>query len=248
MPLSKNIIEKENAEVLAINYKPKAIETVLSEQALAYVKNQETRGDFRVDKIVAEYVGIDELEKESQQKEIATQALKISQEVQEKSYEEAYALGLKEGTAKAYNEEKQRVIFEMEKIQNLISEIKVIKTDLMKENEKQIVNLCFYMAKRLLMREVAEDESYVKTLIKKSLEMAQSEEDVTIRVSAEDKVWIEEHKDSVFKELSLDASTKIEEDAGVNRGGVIIETNHGVIDATIEQRLDKLENIIKSQT
>ena len=248
MPLSKNIINKDNAEAVAINYEPMSIGSVISEQALEYAENHEARGDFRVDKVVAEYVGIDELEKESQQKEIANQALKLSQEVQEKAYEESYALGLKEGREKAYLEEKARIDSEMEIFRNLIEEVKVIKSDLMKENEKQIVNLCFYMAKRLLMKEVEEDEAYIQTLIKKTLEMAQSDEEVTIRVSPEDKIWLDRHQDTILKELNLDPSTKIEEDSQVSRGGVIIETNHGVIDASIEQRLAKLESIVKEKT
>lgn len=248
MPLSKNIIEKETAENQAINYKPMNIGSQISDQAMEYVQNHDSRGDFRVDKIVSEFVGIEELEKQSQQKEIANQALKLSQDIQEKAYEEAYQLGLKEGTADAYKEEKARIEVELGHIANLIEEIKVIKTQLMKDNEKQIVNLCYYMAKRLLMKEVEANEEYVQTLIKKTLEMAQSDEDVTIRVSPEDKIWIEENRETVFKELTLDPATKIEEDRDVQRGGLIIETNHGVIDATVEQRLEKLENIVTTKT
>ncbi len=248
MPLSKNIISKENADHVAINYEPLSIDSQMSEQTLDYVKNQETRGDFRVDKIVAEYVGIDELEKESQKKEVAQQALQLSKEVQEKAYSEAYALGLEEGRAKAYEEEKNRVEVEMGNVKQLIEEIKLAKNTIFKDNEKQIVNLCFYMAKRLLMKEVEAHPDYIKTLIKKSLEMAQSDEEVTIRVSAEDKVWIDQNIETIFKDLNLDPSTRIEKDSGVGRGGVIIETNHGVIDATVEQRLEKLATVVKSQT
>ena len=129
MPLSKNIIEKENAEQMAINYEPISIGSQISDQALEYVENLESRGDFRVDKVVAEYVGIDELEKESQQKEIANQALKLSQEIQETAYSESYELGLKEGREKAYEEEKQRLADEMTIIKGLIDEIKQIKTN-----------------------------------------------------------------------------------------------------------------------
>lgn len=248
MPLSKNIISKEQAEHMAINYEPKAIELQMSEQALEYVKNYETRGDFRVDKIVAEYVGIDELEKESQKKEVAIQALNLSKAIQEKAYNEAYALGLEEGRANAYEEEKARFEAEMKKILDLIESIKASKTDIYKDNEKQIVNLCFYVAKRLLMKEVEANEDYIKSLIKKSLEMAQSDEEVTIRVSPQDKFWLDKHADSVFKDLNLDPTTRIEEDQNISRGGVIIETNHGVIDATVEQRLEKLETILKDQS
>ncbi len=247
MPLSKNIIAKEKAERVAINYQPSTIDSQISEQAMEYVENENSRGDFRVDKIVAEYVGIDELEKETQQREVAKQALDLSKEVQEKAYEEAYALGLNEGTEKAYEEEKERIELEMEHINTLIKEVKEIKTDLFKDNEKQIVKLCFYMAKRLLMKEIDVNEAYIQTLIKKSLEMAQSDEEVTIRISPQDKIWVEKHKDTVFKELNLDPSTRIEEDNAISRGGIIIETNHGVIDATVEQRLEKLESIVDNQ-
>jgi flagellar assembly protein FliH len=248
MPLSKNIISKESAESMAINYEPITIGSQMSDQAIEYVNNHDARGDFRVDKVVAKYVGIDELEKESQQREIADQALKLSQEVQEKAYEEAYALGRKEGQDYAYQEEKNRIQSEMEVFKKLIEEIKNLKTDLMIQNEKQIVNLCFYMSKRLLMKEVETDPAYIQTLIKRSLEMAQSDEEVTIRVSSQDKQWIDDNMEDLFKDLDLGQSTKIEEDSQIKRGGVIIETNHGVIDATFEQRLEKLETIVKSQS
>ena len=248
MPLSKNIIEKESAEELAVNYKPMAIGSQISDQALEYVKNHESRGDFRVDKIVSEFVGIEELEKQSQQKEVAQQAIKMSQEIQEQAYAEAHKLGMEEGQEKAYKEEKTFIESEMKQIESMIREIKSIKSDMMISNERQIVNLCFYMARRLLMKEVDANEDYIQTLIKKTLDMVQSDEEVTIKVSPEDKIWIDNHKESIFKDLNLDASTRFEEDRDVKRGGVIIETNHGVIDATIEQRLEKLEKIVKSQT
>lgn len=247
MPLSRNIIDKENARTVAINYKPKTIESQLSEQALEYVSDKEKRGDFRVDKIVAEYTGIEELEKLSQQREIAQEALKLSQEVQEQAYEEAYKRGLEEGKAKAYAEEKERVEAELVQIRNIIGEIKHLKTDIMKDNEKHIVNLCLYLAKRLLMKEVNESDEYIKSIIKRALEMAQSEEEVTIRMSSADYQWVSEHKESIFKEMYLDESTKMEEDPNMSRGGVIIETNHGVIDATLEQRVDKLESLLKGE-
>ena len=125
MPSSKNIINKENADSMAINYEPMPIGSQISDQAMEYVDNHDARGDFRVDKVVAEYVGIDELEKESQAKEVAKSALKLSQEVQENAYKEAYALGLKEGTEKAYQEEKTRIESEMENFKVLIEEVKL---------------------------------------------------------------------------------------------------------------------------
>jgi flagellar assembly protein FliH len=132
----------------------------------------------------------------------------------------------------------------MEHMVLLIEEIKNIKTNLEKENEKQLAKLCFYMAKRLLMKEIIEDEAYIMNLTKKTIEMVQSDENITIRVSPEDLKWIEENKTQFFQEVDVDASTKIEEDRDISRGGVIIESQFGVIDARVEERLEKLEKIL----
>ena len=248
MPLSKTVLSKEKAESVAIDYQPMSIGSSVSPQALEYIKKTKTRGHFRVDKIISEYVGIDELEKQSREKEIAESSIKLAQEIQEKAYEEAYNLGLQEGKDCAYEDEKSRINSELEHIRALIEEIKKIKIDLLKENEKQIVRLCFYIAKRLLMKEVENNENYIQSVIEKTLDIAQTKEELIIRLAAEDKLWIDQNKETIFKELNLDKNTKIEEDSKISRGGVIIETNHGIIDATIEQRLEKLEEIIKTKT
>ena len=132
-------------------------------------------------------------------------------------------------------------------LKDLIEEIKIQKTNLMKKNEHHIVKLCFYLAKRLLMKEVEGNDEYITTVIKRSLEMAQSEEAVTVKMSAEDCRWVNEHKETIFKNLNLDESTKLEEDPDISRGGVVVETNYGVIDSTLEQRVEKLESLLDGQ-
>lgn len=248
MPSSRNIIDKEQAETVVVNYQPKSIDSILSDEALEYVKNQETRGDFRVDKIVAEYVGIEELEKEEQQREVARQAIEKSQEIQESAYKKAYELGMEEGRNAAYEEEKETIHGKMNTLEEILSELRNVKNKIMFENEKQIVALCFYISKRLLMKEISENPDYIKTVIKKTLEMAQSEQEVVIHLSEADKSWVDEYYDSMLKELNLDSSTRFEESRDIKKGGVVVETHHGVIDATVEQRLDKLESILKNDT
>ena len=246
MPLFKNIIQKKKAEELALEYHPKAIEAQISEQALEYLEKKD-EVDFRIDKIVSEYTGIDELEKLSRQREIEKEALELSREVQEKAYAEAYQLGLQEGQKKAYDEEKERIDKELSHILALVKEIETTKTDLLKENENHIVRLSFYLAKRLFMREVEENSEYLMPIIKKSIEMSQAEENVVIKVSPADFLFLEENKDKIFKDFNIRGTTKVEEDEAISRGGVVVETNYGVIDATIEERLEKLQALLEGQ-
>ena len=118
----------------------------------------------------------------------------------------------------------------------------------MKENESQIVSLCLYMAQRLLFKEVKESSLYIKDLLSKLLETIQGDEEMFIRLSPKDYEWVEANKESFFKDLHLDPSTKIEPDPLIVPGGLIIETEFGIVDATIEQRIAKIEEVIKNQT
>ena len=231
---------------MAINYEPVSIDSQLSDQAIKYVDNKDAAGDFRVNAVVAEYTGIKELEKLSQQRELEKEALKLSQEVQETAYKEAYNLGKEEGRKEAFDQEKARIDDEIETFRKIIEEIRSIKTGLLKDNEKHIVNLCFYLAKRLLMKEIDENVEYPKTIIKRAIEMAQSDENITIRLSPTDYKFIMRNKEEVLADLNLNQNTKIEEE-DMERGGVILETNYGVIDASIEQRLEKLKDLLEGQ-
>lgn len=244
MPLSKNFIEKTEADHLAVDYQPRHIDGQLTAEMKAYTEKEHIPGDFKVDKVLAEYVGIDEIEKESQQKEVAKQALELSKEIQEKAYSEAYELGLKEGREKAYNEEKENIAKNMDLIRKMIGQIKILKKKFIKNHEDDLVHLCFYMAQKLLFKEVERDEEYISTVLRKMVEGLHKQENMIIYLSPEDFSWFEAHRDEVFTDLHLDKSTRIEADESIQRGGLILETDYGEVDATIQQRISKLESIL----
>ncbi len=248
MPLSKSFIDKSSADTLATSYEPRALEQGLKGRAFEYSNQERIAGDFKVDKVISEYIGIDQIERESQQKEVAKQALALAQEIQEKAYAEAYALGLEEGKEKAFLAEKEKIEKRLKVMEVILKEMKKFKTQFMRENESQIVSLCLYMAQRLLFKEVTESSTYIKDVLSKLLETIQRDEEMLIRLSPKDFEWFESNKTSFFKDLHLDPGTKIESDPLISPGGLIIETEFGIVDATIEQRIAKIEEVMKNQT
>jgi flagellar assembly protein FliH len=247
MPLSKNFIDKNEADNLAIDYKPRVIEAGVSLSAQNFSLRGSDR-DFKVDKVLAEYVGIDQIEKEAQQKEVARQAIELSKEIQEKAYAEAYALGLKQGQEKAYEEEKYNITRRIDLIIGFTSQLRQIKSIMIQKSEEELVELCFYMAQRLLFKEVNENKEYTKELLVKLLESMQNDQSMIIRLSSQDHEWFEANRSQFFKDLRLEENlVKIESDPFISPGGVIIETDYGEMDATIEQRIQKLDAILKSK-
>jgi len=249
MPWSKAVIDKVTAEDQVISYRPSSIDTKISEEVRTFADSKDKRSkDFRLDTIVSQITGMDQIENASRQKEIESEALKLSKDIQEAAYKEAYNLGFQEGKAEAFAEEQSRIHGEIENLHKTVKAIEELKLNLLKQNKNHILSLCFYFAKRLLMKEVEKNESYVVDVIEQALGMAQSEEQVTIRVSPQDFKFLTENWKGIQKDLDLSESTRIEESPDILRGGAIIETNYGVIDASIGERLQKLENFIKEES
>lgn len=247
MPSFKNFIERDQADQVAVNFQPPSIEHRVQAKGLSFLEKERKPGEFRVDKVVAEYVGLDQIEREAQQKEIAERALEMSKEIQEQAFQEAYKLGLEEGRQTAFDEEKARIQDRLTRIESLITSLKAVRTRALKKTENEIVDLCFHVAQRMAFKEITEDRNYIKGLIAKVLESLQSDEKMIIRLSSVDHQWFEENRSEFFKDLELTESTRIESDDQMLSGGVVIETEFGVVDASLEQRIAKVESILKGQ-
>jgi flagellar assembly protein FliH len=96
------------------------------------------------------------------------------------------------------------------------------------------------MAKKIAMGEIAENRELILNVVRQAVLDAQSDENVTVRISAEDYAFIEQIKENLGKDLEAVKRAKFEVSDQITDGGCIIETNYGDVDATVEQRVEKL--------
>ena len=161
-------------------------------------------------------------------------------DLQEQAYEQAYQLGLEEGREKAFLEHQAELEAHMQSFGELIGSVTRMKMDLIASNEAQLVSLVFSIAKRLAVAEVTAKPELVLELVREAIEGAQSEENVTVKVSANDFALIEALKDKLGKEYDGLKTVKLEASDSVTSGGCIVETNYGDVNATVERRVEKL--------
>ncbi|MEK7355206.1 MAG: FliH/SctL family protein [Bdellovibrionota bacterium] len=248
--MSKQVLTKEEAEKLVVNYTPRKFPAVVSKTASAFVAFQSRHSDdpavasFRLDKIVAQQTGVAELERLSIEEKVEREALSRLKDLQENAYQQAYQLGLEEGREKAYVESVEHIKNSIGSLQTLLGSIENLKADLVTYNETHIVRLCFYMAKRIAMDEVADRRELILNVVSQAIQNAQSEEELTIRVSPADLQFIEQMKEKLTKEFEPLKRAKLEASDEIRDGGCVVETNYGNVDATVEQRIEKLWDAI----
>ncbi len=126
--------------------------------------------------------------------------------------------------------------------------MKNCKADLVSFNETHLVKLVFHLAAKLARRELAEDPSLIVEVLRVAAEMALQDERVSVQVSTVQFEYLEELKKQNKRELEFVKKIRFEPNESITSGGCIIETNYGEVDATVEERVNRLWETLVENT
>ncbi len=240
--LGSRILQKSEADTIAVQYSPREFPASPSEAALHFVRlrTEHENPDFRLDRVVAITSGVEELEKISLSERVEGEALERLKQLQEEAYTQGYDLGRDEGQESAYRELSSAISERIQKLDKTVAKLESLHTDLVRHNEATLIGLVFQLAKKIAMSEVKERPDLILEVLKQAASDAQDEQSLMIRLSPEDLNFIESMKDKLSKEFEFMKKAKFEPSENVQPGGCVIVTNFGQVDASIEKRLDKV--------
>ncbi|MCC7402987.1 MAG: hypothetical protein IT288_01185 [Bdellovibrionales bacterium] len=241
MVKSNSVVKSETSGDIVFDYIPKSFPVVMTKEASDFVSSQETKvSDFKISHLVAEQTGIADVQRKGIDDRIEEAALQKMKEIEERAYREAYDLGMVEGAERAFAEKKQDLEARLNQVDQLLVMFDDVKRKLLAENERQLMELMVQIAERIALQKIAEDpESILKTL-DMVLEDIQKDENITIYLSRADRDFLEEIRAKGGKRAEDLRHVKLEPLDHIQSGGCQVETNYGVIDATLDQRVERV--------
>jgi len=153
---------------------------------------------------------------------------------------EAYEKGFSQGEKDGLELGDKKAIKVVESIEKLLVEIDSMKKEIIEQSEGQILELIFAIAKKIVHHQAGSDEKTVRGTIINALLLATEKSKVILRVNPDNIDYIEKLKPEIltrFKELK---SMMVTSDPSVTRGGCLLETPYGDVDAGIETQLEKI--------
>jgi flagellar assembly protein FliH len=242
-----NVVKSHHASKRVFDFVPKKFDLGTPTQATDYLEIKKAGADFRMSDVIRIQTGVKEIENSDFEEMVELKTIEKLKDVQESAYQEAYQLGLEEGKAEALKNASAEIDSRLGQLDELLTSIRRLKTDLFQFNESHIVQLAFHMAARLAHAEVIADPDRIKDVIRQALEMAQLDEEVTVQVAPSQFLFLESLKKETGREYEFLKKVKLDASPEVTEGGCIIETNYGSIDARLEERVKKLwESIAES--
>ncbi|MDH4207138.1 MAG: FliH/SctL family protein [Desulfobacteraceae bacterium] len=164
--------------------------------------------------------------------------------IEQEAYEKSFAQGEKDG----FEFGEKKAIKVAENIENLFNEMVSLKHDISKQYEREIIDLIFAVAEKIVHHEVRSKESVIKNAIFEALELAIEKSKVVFNVNPDDYDYVEKLRPELFNQNKGLKSIVVTSDPGVSRGGCYLETPYGNIDATIESKLEKIYQCLQEST
>lgn len=157
--------------------------------------------------------------------------------IEKAAYENGFRQGEKAGLELA--ERKAEVL--MRRYTDAILEIGRLKPKLYQQAEREVVKLALEVAKKIVHREVLVDREIVQSLIKVALSHVAVKSAVTVHLHPADYGYVLEQREAAGRAEEGDREVVLVADKTIDRGGCLVETECGDIDARIEEEFREVE-------
>lgn len=171
-------------------------------------------------------------EAESAALNLVSQAEARATEIRGSARDDGHAEGYGEGKVKAEEELKPVIAT----LRDLIESVRAARAGVISGAEPELVKLAMAIAERIVHTEVAENKNVVAENVRNALTRLVNREVVTLRLNPADLETIRQYREEIVASSDVE-HLRIVEDQRVDRGGVVVETEAGTIDAKISTQL-----------
>jgi flagellar assembly protein FliH len=160
----------------------------------------------------------------------------VQEEHKKKGYDEGFEAGWEESKG-----EMDRLV---DRIHVIIDRIIEKRGEIIEGTETQVVNLVLLIAKKVIKVISENQKNVVINNVLQALRKIKTRGDVIIRVNLDDLQLTTDHTKEFLQLVENVRSISVLEDSSVDKGGAMIETDFGQIDARIASQLHEIEEKI----
>lgn len=180
----------------------------------------------------------------AQAKAEAEQILAQAHQQEEAIFEENRVAGEKKGHEQGYADGKAEVERLTDRLHTIINAAIEKRSDIINEAETQMIDLVLLISTKVVKVISENQRNVVINNVVQALRKLKSRGNVAIRVNLADLDLTTENVQSFMKMVENVKSIVVLEDTSVDKGGCVIETDFGQIDARISSQLKEIEEKI----
>jgi len=164
-----------------------------------------------------------------QAEEMVSRAQVRTDEIEAKAYQAGFEQG--EEAGRRLNEQKIESV--MRRLEGILEQVTTQCNRLVDDREEELVKLAYLISLQLIHREIQQTPEVVLDVVRAGITRLKRAQRLTIFVSPHDFSFIENHLDVIQEWTETGTRITVEPQETVGRGGCLIHSNAGEVDATI---------------
>ena len=163
-------------------------------------------------------------------------------DIEREAYEKAFAKGEQAGVEMGMKKAEAVT----NSFYNILEELSVLREKIYEKSENELVKLALVVSRSIIHQELTLSKEVVLNTIKSVLRNTVGIGRLKIRISPLDIDFIRRNNTDILRSIDGLKSITLEEDTSIIRGGCVIETDFGDIDARIENQIEELDRVLKT--
>jgi len=160
--------------------------------------------------------------------------------IEKEAYEKAFRLGEKAGEERGERMFRSAVQTFIEAADHL----KSMEQEFYQRVEGEILDLVLATTRKVVEREVDSQKDIILHVLREAIAKSIDREKIRVRINPSDFDFVQSKKRDILKGIDGIKHLVIEKDEAISRGGAVVESEFGTIDARIERRLEEVEKAL----
>ncbi|MGQ9499407.1 MAG: FliH/SctL family protein [Dissulfurimicrobium sp.] len=171
---------------------------------------------------------------------ILENARKMAARIEAEAYDQGYAQGWKDGESLGRREYENKC----SRLEDIINAIQSQADAIINRYESQLVRLCMEIARHIVHHEIEIMPETIIMSLKEALKQVVEGSELNIRLNPRDAELVHDFVEKKIK-VTCGHPVNITPDSRISAGGCIIETDFGLIDATVDGKWQAVASTIK---
>ncbi|MBY0413996.1 MAG: hypothetical protein K2Q18_07515 [Bdellovibrionales bacterium] len=245
-----NEASEGNAEVKLFEFKPlfRGEDAVLKKDFQKIIKNEREfakSSQFKVNSLVEKHRGLKDQEEREYEERVEEEVRRRVAEIQDDAFKAGFDEGVNQGREEIFIQMRSSVDQKLENFSQMVTSVLHTQEEILANQKIEMYQLLRNLSKWIVLRELQEDGKYIERLLEKLLLEMQVRSNLLIQVNSDDFQTMPEVLEHVQARLGEMKNVRIEIDSSVKSRGIVIESDNGIINATLEEQFKSLDKLFE---
>lgn len=216
------------------------------QKTIKFERNAAKANHFEIAPMVLEHRGLVDQENREREAQIEQEVAKRLEQVKEAAYIEGQKLGQEQGREEVLEQMRHEVEQKIAHLSEMVSRVLETESELIEKSKKDTYNVVKNLTKWVVLRELKEDDDYLKRLLEKLVLEINTKANLLIKVGQGSFDKMPDVLEHVQNSLGKFKNVRVEIDYDLDNRGLILESDNGIINASMKEQFKSINKLFET--